>query len=139
MTKIRCTLPNASEEMNGIKFAAHAEGGMVSVDAVPDHLAEIFLSVPGFIADAKAPEDDPEELARKEAEALRLKEEKTANAKAAKEKKDAEKAAAKAAAKAPPAPAAETPPVDPATAAAEKTEGQDTTKAAEDGKPEGEE
>jgi hypothetical protein len=47
--KILCTLPNASEEISGIAFEA-TEGGMVSVDDVPEEQAGIFLSVPGFVA-----------------------------------------------------------------------------------------
>jgi hypothetical protein len=57
MTKIRCTLPNASEEMNGIKFAVDAGGGVVSVDAVPAEMAEIFLSIPGFTAEVKTADE----------------------------------------------------------------------------------
>uniref|UniRef100_UPI00258E779D hypothetical protein n=1 Tax=Pseudomonas sp. TaxID=306 RepID=UPI00258E779D len=141
MTKIRCTLPNASEEMNGVKFAVDAGGGVVSVDAVPDDLAAIFLSVPGFTAEGgKAEnEDDPEAAA----EAQRIKAQKAADAK---DKKAAGKAAgkpAKAAKAAKPdaeTPPAETPPAEGTTDGEPSTEGTDTTKPAdENGEQEGEE
>jgi hypothetical protein len=48
MTKIRCILPNASEEMNGIKFAVDVDGGVVSIDDVPEDMAALFLSIQGF-------------------------------------------------------------------------------------------
>ncbi len=120
MTKIRCTLPNASEEMNGIKFAVDAGGGVVSVDAVPDDLAEIFLSIPGFTAEAVKgkPPVDPEEAARKQAEADRLKQEKLDTAQAAKDKKAAETQ---------PKPPKLTAKEKAALAAAEKAEAADTT------------
>lgn len=142
MTKIRCTLPNASEEMNGIKFAVDAGGGMVSVDAVPEDLAAIFLSVPGFMAEGgKAKkEDDPEALA----EAQRIKDQKAADAQAAKDKKASDalaakekKAADKLAAKGK-KPAEETAPVDPAATGTESTGTESTAPADKDGKPEGE-
>lgn len=142
MTKIRCTLPNASEEMNGIKFAVDAGGGMVSVDAVPEDLAAIFLSVPGFVAEVGKLEEDPEEVARKAAEAQRIKDEKAAQAKLDKQKKADDAKALKDAAKAPKAakPAAEqTPPADEVAQAAESTEGTKSTETAAPGKPEGEE
>lgn len=142
MTKIRCTLPNASEEMNGIKFAVDAGGGMVSVDAVPEDLAAIFLSVPGFTAEAgkKAPAIDPEKVAADAAEAQRIKDKKAADAKAAKDKKAADALLAKEAAKATKGvkPAEETPAADADAKAPESTEGTESTQAAETGKPEGE-
>lgn len=142
MTKIRCTLPNASEEMNGIKFAVDAGGGMVSVDAVPEDLAAIFLSVPGFMAEGgKAKkEDDPEALA----EAQRIKDQKAADAQAAKDKKatDAQEAKEKKAAEKAgkgKKPAEEIAPVDPAATGTESTGTESTAPADKDGKPEGEE
>lgn len=148
MTKIRCILPNASEEMNGIKFAVDAGGGVVSVDAVPDDLAAIFLSVPGFTAEGGKPEDDPEEVARQAAEAKRIKDEKTALAKVEKKATDAagkppkltakEKAAIAAAEKAAEG-GTDTPPVDPATTGTESTGTESTQAADENGKQEGEE
>lgn len=142
MTKIRCTLPNASEEMNGIKFAVDAGGGMVSVDAVPEDLAAIFLSVPGFMAEGgKAKkEDDPEALA----EAQRIKDQKAADAQAAKDKKatDAQEAKEKKAAEKAgkgKKPAEETAPVDQAATGTESTGTESTAPAVFVGKPEGEE
>lgn len=46
MAKIKCTLPNASEEINGIKFAAE-DGAMVSED-IGDDVAAGFLTIPGY-------------------------------------------------------------------------------------------
>lgn len=142
MTKIRCTLPNASEEMNGIKFAVDADGGVVSVDAVPADMAEIFLSIPGFTAEVKkGPVVDPEQVARDAAEAQRIKDEKAAEAKALKDKKAADALSAKEAVKAAKGvkPAAEeTPAADADAKAPGSTEGTESTQAAEVGKPEGE-
>lgn len=47
MAKIKCTLPNASEEINGIKFAAE-DGAMVSED-ISDDVAAGFLTIPGYV------------------------------------------------------------------------------------------
>lgn len=151
MTKIRCTLPNASEEMNGIKFAVDAGGGVVSVDAVPEEMAAIFLSIPGFSAEAVKgkPPVDPEEAARKQAEADRLKQEKLDTAQAAKDKRAAEAKAPKLSAKEKAAAAAAeqaaaadttTPPVE-GDAAADTAEGNANDKPADEatGKQEGEE
>lgn len=46
MPKILCTLPNASENINGVTFVSHAKG-MLSED-VSDDVAETFLSIPGY-------------------------------------------------------------------------------------------
>lgn len=42
-----CTLLNASDEINGIAFEDHPEG-KVSVEKVPDEIAAIFESIPGY-------------------------------------------------------------------------------------------
>lgn len=48
--KLACTLPNASECINGIKFTKQ-DGMMVSVedvDDIPQNLLDIFLSIDGY-------------------------------------------------------------------------------------------
>ena len=45
--KILCTIPNASEEINGVKFEEH-EKGMISVGPVTDDEAATFLLIPGY-------------------------------------------------------------------------------------------
>ena len=56
MPKILCTLPNASDEINGVKFVAHANG-MVSED-VSDDVAAEFTAIPGYVAVGNAPAPD---------------------------------------------------------------------------------
>lgn len=46
MPKVLCTLPNASEEIGGIKFEKHANG-MLSED-VSDEQAARLASIPGY-------------------------------------------------------------------------------------------
>lgn len=46
MPKVLCTLPNASDEISGVKFSAH-EKGMLSED-VSDDVAATFASIPGY-------------------------------------------------------------------------------------------
>lgn len=53
MPKIICTLPNASDEISGVKFTS-VEGGMLS-EEIDDDAAELFLSIPGYkLADDEA-------------------------------------------------------------------------------------
>lgn len=53
--RVRCTLPNASDEISGVKFAAHASGGKVS-EEISEQAAAVFLSIPGYEAfDQKPP------------------------------------------------------------------------------------
>ena len=52
MTKIICTLPNASENINGVKFVSHAKG-MISQSIDDEDVVEAFLSIDGYeLADA---------------------------------------------------------------------------------------
>ncbi len=70
MAKVLCTLPNASAEINGVKFEAHANG-MLS-EEVSDEVAAEFSAIPGYQAvgtkaqpDAnKAPADADKAAAR---------------------------------------------------------------------------
>ena len=60
--KIECTLPNASEEISGIKFARAEDGSLVSVDDVPAAEAARLLKIEGFVAvpdDAKKANESP--------------------------------------------------------------------------------
>lgn len=71
MPKILCTLPNASEEISGVKFVVHANG-MVS-EEVSDDVAANFASIPGYeIVGAPAPKGDDQGEADKAAERAAL-------------------------------------------------------------------
>ena len=53
--RIICTLPNASESINGIPFMLDpASGAMISTGDVPDDAAIAFLDIPGY-AEHQAP------------------------------------------------------------------------------------
>lgn len=68
MPKVLCTLPNASDEISGVKFSAH-EKGMLSED-VSDDVAAVFASIPGYVlVDTKPAGPTADELARAEAAA----------------------------------------------------------------------
>lgn len=73
MPKVICTLPNASEEISGVKFQPHPdrEGVMVS-ETVDDNVAARFCSIPGYELLATKPAVDAEEKTRErdEKEAL---------------------------------------------------------------------
>lgn len=69
MPKILCTLPNASEEIGGIKFTAH-EKGMLSED-VSDEQAQRLASIPGYElvgGEPQKPASNPDGDAAKDAE-----------------------------------------------------------------------
>lgn len=58
--KLACTLPNASECINGVAFTKQ-DGMMVSVadvDDIPQDLVDIFLSIDGYALLATADEVD---------------------------------------------------------------------------------
>lgn len=70
MPKVLCTLPNASEEIGGIKFVAHANG-MLSED-LSDEQAARLASIQGYeIVGGKAP-DAGDDGAAKDAERAEL-------------------------------------------------------------------
>jgi len=48
MFKIRCFLPNASEEINGVAFVPCADGGVESVEAIPEEQAMQFEGIKGY-------------------------------------------------------------------------------------------
>jgi hypothetical protein len=48
MARIVCTLPNASELINGIKFI-ESKGQMIS-EEVEDAVVEFFTAIPGYFA-----------------------------------------------------------------------------------------
>ena len=114
MPKVICKLPNASEEISGVKFAPHPDGvehGMVSEDISQDQ-AEFFASIAGYelVGSAKkepTPEDPELPELRAAAEALGIKvkgnwkaERLKAEIKAIEDEKAEKEAAAKAAAEA---------------------------------------
>lgn len=72
MPKVLCTLPNASEEIGGIKFSKHAKG-MLSED-ISDEQATRLVSIPGYeIVGGKAPDSgDDADAAAKDAERAEL-------------------------------------------------------------------
>lgn len=47
MPKVICTLENASDEISGVKFTPHPDGGVVSEEISEDQAAA-FTSVPGY-------------------------------------------------------------------------------------------
>ena len=51
MAKVICTLPNASELINGVKFVSH-KLGMIS-EEIEDEIAEGFLAIEGYISHGK--------------------------------------------------------------------------------------
>lgn len=55
MPKVLCTLPNASEEISGVKFVSHAKG-MLS-EEIDDEAAAVFASIPGYeiVGEVKKP------------------------------------------------------------------------------------
>ena len=56
MSKVLCTLPNASDEISGVKFSAHPKG-MLSED-VSDDVAAEFAAIKGYsIVGAVSAED----------------------------------------------------------------------------------
>ena len=48
MPFIRTSLPEAGDDINGVRFVPHPDGGKVSAHSVPADLAAIFCGVPGF-------------------------------------------------------------------------------------------
>jgi len=69
MPKVLCTLPNASDEIGGIKFVTHAKG-MLSED-LSDEQAARLASIQGYeIVGGKAPEDDGPDKDAERAELL---------------------------------------------------------------------
>lgn len=47
MPHIRCTLPNASHEINGFAFVEDGDG-VVSAESLPEEVAAAFLAIPGY-------------------------------------------------------------------------------------------
>lgn len=72
MPKVLCVLPNASEEIGGIKFTQHANG-MLSED-ISDEQAHRLASIPGYeLVGEKAPAKPADEEAKAERSALEAK------------------------------------------------------------------
>ena len=93
MAKVLCTLPNASEEISGIKFK-QVDGGMLSED-ISDEDAANFVSINGY----ELVGEKKEATAANTKQPQKTKEEKAAEKAAAAEKELADKEAAEAQAK----------------------------------------
>lgn len=50
MPRVICDLPNASDEINGIKFHPLDDGGRIS-DEIDAETAALFASIPGYVLD----------------------------------------------------------------------------------------
>lgn len=63
--KVLCKLPNASGEINGVKFAK-TDDGMLSED-IGEDVAKAFVEIPGYeiVADTKAPAKSAAKAAEK--------------------------------------------------------------------------
>lgn len=59
MPRVICELPNASDEISGVKFHPLEEGGRIS-DEIDQNTAELFASIPGYVID----EDEREPVAK---------------------------------------------------------------------------
>lgn len=73
MPKVLCTLPNAADEISGIKFSAH-EKGMLS-EEISDEQAKRLASIPGYMLVGAAPQkpaSNPDGDAAKDAEKAEL-------------------------------------------------------------------
>lgn len=55
MIKVKCFLPNASEEISGIAFAKSEDGTMESVEALAPEVAAQFEGINGYVL---IPSDD---------------------------------------------------------------------------------
>lgn len=53
MPKVICLLPNASTNINGHDFEAHASGGVISKEHLDAETIAYFTSVPGFAVDGE--------------------------------------------------------------------------------------
>ena len=96
MARVICDLPNASDEIGGVKFHLLNDGRRIS-DEISDSDADYFVSIPGYELDEV--ERAPEPVApAAPAPKLTKKQQEAAAAKVAKEAEDAKAAADKAAA-----------------------------------------
>lgn len=101
MTRVICSLPNASELISGVKFSRLDDGRLISAE-LDDARAERFASIPGFEIDddfeeEQKPEPPPPPKLTKAQQRAAEKAAKEAAEKAAAE--EAERKAAEAAAK----------------------------------------
>lgn len=48
MAKVRCDLPNASENISGVAFTPAEDGSYVISEDVADEVAARFCSIPGY-------------------------------------------------------------------------------------------
>lgn len=70
MAKVICTLPNASDEISGVKFTKHARG-VVSED-ISDEQAAAFLEIKGYEMEGDIDGDGDSDLADLAARAAEL-------------------------------------------------------------------
>jgi len=47
MPKVICHLPNFDDEVSGVKFVPHPDGGKIS-EEISEEQAELFASIPGY-------------------------------------------------------------------------------------------
>lgn len=92
MPRVICALPNASDEINGIKFHKLDDGRLIS-DDVADDVAEHFVSIPGYELDAEESDIPPAKPVEQPAPTLTKAQQRALDKKAADEKKAADKAA----------------------------------------------
>lgn len=57
MPRVICELPNASDEIGGVKFYPLDQGGMIS-DEIGEEAAARFASIPGYSLDEEAREPE---------------------------------------------------------------------------------
>lgn len=57
MPKVLCTLPNASDEISGVKFVSHANGKLS--EDLSDEAAAAFAAIPGYQVVGSAPPPPP--------------------------------------------------------------------------------
>jgi hypothetical protein len=59
--RVLCALPNASEEISGVRFTP-TDDGLMRSEEISEEVAAVFLSIPGYLPDplSGAPADpDP--------------------------------------------------------------------------------
>ena len=60
MQKVKCFLPNASDEINGIAFRPCGDGGVESAEALEDDVAAQFDGITGYVlVPVSAPPTEP--------------------------------------------------------------------------------
>ena len=86
MSRVICSLPNASTNINGVDFVPHSGGQMISVEELSDDVIKSFCEIEGFKSSSAKPLSSQAAIDKAEA-----------NKKAADKKAEADKKAAEAA------------------------------------------